>query len=82
MAFIVDRKALVNTSFLPNTKVSAAKKHGKNYMKVIPLLFRHLLRNRLLKELRLIPILNEFHIMFVDIPGYQFIISKTVYRSC
>ena len=33
---------------LPNKKVSAAKHHGKNYIKVRPLLVRHLLRNRLL----------------------------------
>ena len=33
---------------LPNTKVSAAKDHGKNYMKVRPPLVRHLWRNRVL----------------------------------
>ena len=33
---------------LPNTKVSATKDHGKNYGKVRPPLFRHLLHNRLL----------------------------------
>ena len=33
---------------LPNKKVSGAKDHGKNYIKVRPLLVRHLLRNRLL----------------------------------
>ena len=33
---------------LPNTKVNAAKDHGKNYMKIRPPLVRHLLRNRLL----------------------------------
>ena len=32
---------------LPNKKVSAAKDHGKNYMKDRPPLVRHLLRNRL-----------------------------------
>ena len=31
---------------LPNKKVSGAKDHGKNYIKII--LVRHLLRNRLL----------------------------------
>ena len=31
-----------------NTKVSAAKNHCENYMKVRPPLVRHLLRNRLL----------------------------------
>ena len=31
---------------LPNKKVSDAKDHGKNYIKVRPLLVRHLLRNR------------------------------------
>ena len=30
---------------LPNKKVSGAKDHGKNYIKVRPLLVRHLLRN-------------------------------------
>ena len=33
---------------LPNKKVSGAKYHGKNYIKVRPPLIRHLLRNRLL----------------------------------
>ena len=33
---------------LPTKKVSGAKDHGKNYIKVRPLLVRHLLRNRLL----------------------------------
>ena len=33
---------------LPNKKVSGAKDHGKNYIKVRPLLVRHLLRNCLL----------------------------------
>ena len=32
---------------LPNKKVSRAKDHGKNYIKVRPPLGRHLLRNRL-----------------------------------
>ena len=32
---------------LPNEKVSGAKDHGKNYIKVRPPLVRHLLRNRL-----------------------------------
>ena len=32
---------------LPNRKVSGAKDHGKNYIKVRPPLVRHLLRNRL-----------------------------------
>ena len=32
---------------LPNTKVSPAKDHGENYMKVILPLVRHLLRNYL-----------------------------------
>ena len=36
---------------LPNTKVSIAKDHGKNYIKVRPLLVRHLLRNRLQSNL-------------------------------
>ena len=35
---------------LPNTKVSAAKDHGKNYMRGRPPLVRHLLRNRLLNS--------------------------------
>ena len=35
---------------LPNKKVSGAKDHGKNYIKVRPPLVRHLLRNRLLKH--------------------------------
>ena len=30
---------------LPNTKVSTAKDHGKNYIKVTPPLVHHLLRN-------------------------------------
>ena len=34
---------------LPNTEVSTAKDHGKNYMKVGPPMVRHLLRNRLFK---------------------------------
>ena len=33
---------------LPNEKVSGAKDHGKNYIKVRPCPLRHLLRNRLL----------------------------------
>ena len=33
---------------LPNKNVSDAKDQGKNYIKVRPLLVRHLLRNRLL----------------------------------
>ena len=33
---------------LPNKKVSGAKDHGKNYIKVRPPLIRHLIRNRLL----------------------------------
>ena len=33
---------------LPNTKVSAAREHGKNYIKLRPSLICHLLRNRLL----------------------------------
>ena len=33
---------------LPNKKVSGAKNHGKNYIKVRPPLVRHLFRNRLL----------------------------------
>ena len=33
---------------LPSKKVSGAKDHGKNYIKVRPLLVRHLSRNRLL----------------------------------
>ena len=33
---------------LPNKKVSGAKDHGKNYIKVRPPLVRHLLSNRLL----------------------------------
>ena len=33
---------------LPNKKVSGAKNHGENYIKVRPPLIRHLLRNRLL----------------------------------
>ena len=32
---------------LPTTKISGAKDHGKNYIKVRPPLVRHLLRNRL-----------------------------------
>ena len=32
---------------LPNKKVSGAKDHGKNYIKVRPPLVSHLLRNRL-----------------------------------
>ena len=32
---------------LPNKKVSTAEDHGKNCIKVKPLLVRHLLRNRL-----------------------------------
>ena len=32
---------------VPNKKVSGAKDHGKNYIKVRPPLVRHLLRNRL-----------------------------------
>ena len=35
---------------LPNKKVSGAKNHGKNCIKVRPPLVRHLLRNRLLNE--------------------------------
>ena len=35
---------------LPNKKVSAAKDHGKNYMKDRPPLIRHLLRDRLLQN--------------------------------
>ena len=35
---------------LPNRKVSGAKDHGKNYIKVRPPLVRHLLRNRLLQK--------------------------------
>ena len=35
---------------LPNTKVSTAKDHGENYMKVRPPLVRHLLLNRLLHQ--------------------------------
>ena len=35
----------------PDKKVSGAKDHGKNYIKVRPLLVRHLLRNRLLVPL-------------------------------
>ena len=34
---------------LPNKKVSTAKDHGKNYIKVRPLLVRLLLRNRQLQ---------------------------------
>ena len=34
---------------LPSKKVSGAKDHGKNYIKVRPPLVRHLLRNRLLR---------------------------------
>ena len=34
---------------LPNKKVSTAKDHGKNYIKVRPPLVLHFLRNRLLK---------------------------------
>ena len=33
---------------LPDVKVSAARGHGKNYMKVKPLLISHFLRYRLL----------------------------------
>ena len=33
---------------LPNTEVSTAKDHGKNYRKARASLVRHLLRNRLL----------------------------------
>ena len=33
----------------PNKKVSGAKDHGKNYIKVRPPLVRHILRNRLLQ---------------------------------
>ena len=33
---------------LPNTKISAPKDDGENYMKVRPTLDHHLLRNRLL----------------------------------
>ena len=36
---------------LPNKKVSGAKDHGKNYIKVRPPLVRHLLRNHLLQIL-------------------------------
>ena len=36
---------------LPNKKVTGAKDHGKNYIKVRPLLVRHLLRNRLLETI-------------------------------
>ena len=32
----------------PNKKVSGARDHGKNYIKVTPFLVRHLSRNRLL----------------------------------
>ena len=35
---------------LPNKKITAAKDHGKNNMKVRPPLVRHLLRNRLFIE--------------------------------
>ena len=43
---------------LPNKKVSGAKDHGKNYIKVRPPLVHHLLRNRLfVKE----PIDHAFH---------------------
>ena len=35
---------------LPNKKVSGAKDHGKNYIKVRPPLVRHLLRNRLFSK--------------------------------
>ena len=38
---------------LPNKKVSGAKDHGKNYIKVRPPLVRHILRNRLLCQLSL-----------------------------
>ena len=38
---------------LPNTKVSATKDHGKNYMKVRPPLALHLLRNCLFIKLML-----------------------------
>ena len=34
---------------LPNSEVSVAKDHGEDYIKVRPLLVRHLLRNRLLQ---------------------------------
>ena len=34
---------------LPNKKVSGAKDHGKNYIKVRPALVRHLLRKHLLR---------------------------------
>ena len=36
---------------LPNKKVSGAKDHGENYIKVRPPLVRHLLRNRLLEKI-------------------------------
>ena len=56
MAFKLDEQALGSYSkltceyelhILPNRKVSTAKDHGKNYMKVRALMVRHLLRNRL-----------------------------------
>ena len=37
---------------LPNIKVSAAKDHGKNYIKDMPALVHHLLRNGLLIEFK------------------------------
>ena len=41
---------------LPNKRVSGAKDHGKNYIKVRPPLVRHLLRYRLLIFCQLNPI--------------------------
>ena len=59
MAFKIDEQVLrsylkltceYELHVLPNTKVSTAKDHGKNYMKVRPPMVRHLLRNRLLSQ--------------------------------
>ena len=45
---------------LPNKKVSAAKDHGKNYMKDRPPLVRHLLRNRLLHMFDDFPVVSNY----------------------
>ena len=63
---------------LPNTEVSTAKDHGKNYMKVRPPMVRHLLRNRLLFLLH--PLFRDLFSMWQI--GFQILELRIELASC